>query len=241
MTPPSSLLARVRFFPTSNGMASATVENYIKQILLLLEEHPGETVSLGRLAARMGVSPGTTTTMAKSMAKDGLLRYEARRGVALTPQGEKLALKMLRKHRLVEMFLVSVLQLDWAEINEEAELLEHAVSDRLLEKIDAWLGHPKLDPHGDPIPSPAGKMIQRTLLPLADVSAGAQVRIAWIQQQDAPFLRYVLESGLVPGNFLRIVHVDPVADFVQVSFDDGKTLTLGGKAARAIQVEAVTK
>lgn len=224
-------------------MPTATVENYVKRVYLLAEAggDAGAHVSPGALAAGMGVSPGTVTTMLKGLAKAGLASYEPRRGVKLTPKGETLALRMLRKHRLVEMFLVTVLKLDWAEINEEAEQLEHAVSDRLLEKIDAFLDRPEHDPHGDPIPTAGGKIARRRLVRLAACARGARVRIACIRRQDAAFLRYVLDHRLTPGEFVRVLSADPAADVIRLRLGDGSELALGGKAAGEIEVEPASR
>src|SRR5437764_14428083 len=139
-------------------MPSSTVENYLKQIYLEQQHAPQELVAMGRLASAMAVVPGTATTMVKALADSGLVEYEPRGGVRLTRGGEQLALHVLRRHRLVELFLVKVVGLDWSEVHVEAEELEHAISEKVLEKIDALLGHPSVDPHGDPIPSPQGKM-----------------------------------------------------------------------------------
>src|SRR5262245_5456209 len=117
-------------------MSSSTIENYVKQLYLEQQKAPGALVPLGRLAERMGVVPGTATSMIKALADSGLVTYEARNGARLTPGGEKLALHVLRRHRLVELFLVQILKLDWSVVHEEAEALEHVISDRVLERID---------------------------------------------------------------------------------------------------------
>ena len=141
-------------------MASQTVENYLKAIYRAERElaSPGALVPMGRLAAAMGVVPGTATTMVKALAESELAHYEAYAGVRLTPAGERLAALVLRRHRLVEQFLVQVMGMPWDEVHDEAERLEHAVSDRLIDRIDEMLGHPAVDPHGDPIPGPEGAM-----------------------------------------------------------------------------------
>src|SRR5437660_1466205 len=149
-------------------MPSSTVENYLKHIYLEQQNAPEQLVSMGRLATVMKVVPGTATSMIKTLADSGLVRYEPRSGVNLTPGGEQLALHVLRRHRLVELFLVRVLNLDWSEVHQEAEELEHAISDKVLERIDALLGHPRVDPHGDPIPSAKGKLTHSPMLSLAD-------------------------------------------------------------------------
>src|SRR5215213_7350890 len=139
-------------------LPSSTVENYLKAI------YQGEStlaaddrlVPMGQVAATLGVAPGTATTMVKALAESGLAQYEPYSGVRLTPAGAKLAALVLRRHRLVELFLVKVMGMSWTEVHDEAELLEHAVSDRLIDRIDEMLGRPEVDPHGDPIPETDG-------------------------------------------------------------------------------------
>src|ERR1043165_5503845 len=144
-------------------MASETVENYLKAIYSLSAKSDSDQVSLGDLAAAVGVTPGTATTMVKKLALDRLAKYERYSGVALTAKGKQTALAVLRRHRLIETFLVRTLGMDWAEVHAEAERLEHALSDRLLQRLDAFLGHPAVDPHGDPIPDPRGRLRQTAL------------------------------------------------------------------------------
>jgi DtxR family Mn-dependent transcriptional regulator len=133
-------------------MATSTVENYLKNLYLEQHAAAGEMVSMGRIATAMNVVPGTATSMVKALADSGLVQYEPRSGVRLTHSGEQLALHVLRRQRLLEVFLVKILGLDWSVVHDEADQLEHAVSDRVLDRMDALLGHPKVDPHGDPIP-----------------------------------------------------------------------------------------
>src|SRR5437764_4466966 len=153
-------------------MPSSTVENYLKQIYLEQQPLGGDLVPMGRLATAMAVTPGTATTMIKALAEANLVTYEPRTGVRLTKPGEQLALHVLRRHRLVELFLVKMLGLDWSEVHEEAEHLEHAVSDKVLERMDALLGHPSVDPHGDPIPTAKGHLDELRLDSLADCPLG---------------------------------------------------------------------
>jgi DtxR family Mn-dependent transcriptional regulator len=218
-------------------MPSSTVENYVKQLYLLGQNHPDRLVPMGDLARAMHVVPGTATTMVKALAKARLLQHTPRVGARLTPTGEQLALQMLRKHRLIEMFLVHTLGLDWAEIHEEAELLEHAWSDRLVERLDAFLGHPRVDPHGDPIPSAAGRMPAPHSLPLAELPPGVPACITRITRQDAKFLRFINDAGLRPGCHLRLTRRDPVADLLAVTLADQREISLGGQAASHILVE----
>src|SRR5471032_3628365 len=141
-------------------MPTSTVENYLKAILVRSSDEDA-VVSTGSLSEALGVTPGTITTMVKSMASRGLLEHQPREGVRLTPEGRAHALAVVRKHRLIETFLVQVLKMDWKEVHEEAEALEHAISERVLLRIDALLGHPAADPHGDPIPTRKSPLLDR--------------------------------------------------------------------------------
>ena len=215
-------------------MATSTVEDYIKRIYL--EQQAGaQLVPFGRLAAAMDVVPGTVTTMVKALADSGLVGYEPRQGVRLTSAGEKLALHVLRRHRLIELFLVRVLRFDWSEVHDEAEELEHAVSERLIERIDELLGRPGYDPHGDPIPDAAGKVAERKLQPLSSARTDARGMIARIADQDAEFLRYATDRGLVPGAVVVIESVDPMGESIQLVVGE-RSLTLGHTAAAKILV-----
>ena len=137
--------------------------------------------------------------MVKALADNGLVKYEPRDGVRLTAAGERHALNVIRRHRLVELFLVRELGLDWSEVHEEAEELEHAISDKVLDKIDALLGHPQFDPHGDPIPGAKGQLASTTLKSLAECELHQPVRIAHVTGQDAAFLQTLHRLGLTPG------------------------------------------
>ena len=154
-------------------LPSHTVENYLKAIFQAQTAlaDAEALVPMGQLASALGVVPGTATTMVKALAESGLVRYEPYAGVRLTPAGEKLAALVLRRHRLIELFLVKVMGMSWTEVHDEAEQLEHAVSDRLIDRIDEMLGRPAVDPHGDPIPDPEGTVARPTLRDAADLSA----------------------------------------------------------------------
>ncbi len=202
-------------------MASRTIENYLKQLWLL--EHAvrkptsgagrstGNFVTMGQLSESMGVTPGTTTTMVKAMADAGLARYTPRAGVRLTRAGEKLALHVLRRHRLVELFLVEILAIDWAHAHEEAEELEHVISDTVLLAIDRLLGHPSADPHGDPIPSEAGMPEIQNASNLAEMKGGTEAVIVRIMDQSREFLTFARQNGLVPRAAITIAHINPGA------------------------------
>src|SRR5216110_2649649 len=146
-------------------LPSSTVENYLKAIYQGQTSLPRDQrlVPMGQVATALGVTPGTATTMIKALSESGLAEYEPYSGVRLTPAGEKLAGLVLRRHRLVEAFLVQVMGMSWADVHDDAEQLEHVVSDRLIDRIDEMLGRPTQDPHGDPIPNPAGAIARREL------------------------------------------------------------------------------
>lgn len=217
-------------------MASSTVENYLKTLLIEQQRQGDQLVPMGVLASAMRVAPGTATAMVKTLSESGLADYEPRGGVRLTSKGEKLALHVLRRHRLVELFLVEVLKLDWSEVDEEAEELEHAISDKVLAKIDELLGHPQVDPHGDPIPTSKGKLAQRAMRSLAECELNRPVRIARVMDQNPQFLQFVDRSNLKPGAQVVVKQRDELADSVVVSAR-GSTLTLGSSSASKILVE----
>jgi DtxR family transcriptional regulator, Mn-dependent transcriptional regulator len=219
-------------------MASSTVEDYLKQIYLEQQGLGGGLVPMGKLATAMRVVPGTATSMVKALADSGLVAYEPRTGARLTKGGEQLALHVLRRHRLVELFLVEALGLDWSEVHEEAEELEHAISDKVLDKIDRYLGHPAVDPHGDPIPSAKGKVDEARLQTLAESPAQAKLRIARIMDQDPPFLQFLDRSGLTPGTSITITGRDPFADSISLRAGSAAPITLGMAAALKILVES---
>src|SRR5437879_3090443 len=149
-------------------MATSTVEDYLKSLYAEQQRGGGGLVAMGALAVAMNVAPGTATAMVKTLAEAGLVEYEPRGGVKLSAKGEKLALHVLRRHRLVELFLVEVLGLDWSEVDVEAEELEHAISDKVMARIDEILNHPQVDPHGDPIPTAKGKIAERRMTSLVE-------------------------------------------------------------------------
>ena len=226
-------------------MATSTVEDYLKAILIEEQRHPDTLVTTGRIAAAIEVAPGTATSMVKTLADSGLVSYEPYSGVRLTEAGQQLATHVLRRHRLVELFLVQVLEMDWSEVHEEAERLEHAISERLLERIDEMLGRPSVDPHGDPIPDAAGRLDEPELPSLVSCPVGTPVRVARVADQDPEFLRLVERRGLKPGSRMRVEERDPAADLVAIRTAGegaadaaGVELSLGYRAAGKILVTA---
>jgi DtxR family transcriptional regulator, Mn-dependent transcriptional regulator len=178
-------------------VASLTVENYVKRIALIAaRSDPGSAVSTGELAQALNVSPGTVTGMLKTLSEASLATYTPYEGARLTESGQRLALKIIRRHRLLELFLVETLKMSWDEVHEEAEHMEHAASERLIDRIDEYLGYPAVDPHGDPIPRADGSLAEIEGTPLARCLPGQSFRVARVMDQDPAFLRYLSECGL---------------------------------------------
>ncbi len=219
-------------------MATSTVENYLKQLCLEQSANEGRQISMGRLASIMRVVPGTATSMVKALADSGLVEYEPRAGVRLTEHGRQLALHVLRRHRLIELFLVRTLGLDWSVVHDEAEALEHAVSDRVIERIDALLGYPTVDPHGDPIPSSQGHLEELRRMSLADCELGQPRRIARVLDQESEFLRFVERLGLTPGAVVTVMERERLSDAVRIHGSRGEVISLGLSAAAKILVES---
>lgn len=217
-------------------MATSTVENYLKHILLLSKD-ADTLVSMGALAESLAVVPGTATTMVKALADGGLVDHRPRQGVRLTAAGSRLALSVLRKHRLVETFLVNVLKMDWSAVHAEAEQLEHAISDDVLDRLDALLGHPAVDPHGDPIPSRQGKLSSQVYATLATCAVAKPLRIVRITEQSTEFLQFVEQNGLLPGAIVRVSDRNLAAGLVSLKKTGQKSLAVSLAAAGQILVE----
>ena len=220
-------------------LPSSTVENYLKAI------YHGQTslgvgdrlVPMGQVAGALSVTPGTATTMVKALAESGLAEYEPYIGVRLTAAGKKLAGLVLRRHRLVELFLVQVMGMSWAEVHDEAEKLEHVVSERLIERIDEMLGRPTHDPHGDPIPTPEGSLTPRQLDSLLTCPVGTPLKVTRITDQDPAFLRFIESNDLKPGQRLEVETRDTAADSVRLRGTDRGAITIGARAASKLLVE----
>ncbi len=221
-------------------MPSLTVENYLKAILQLVIATKSDSVSTGQLAATLNVAPGTVTSMLKTLAESGLASYTRYEGVSLTKAGRNLALRILRRHRLIELFLVRTLELTWDQVHEEAEHMEHAVSDMLIERIDEFLGRPETDPHGDPIPSADGLMRGRSAptMALSACPPASRIRIVRVLNQEPEFLRYLTETGLELG--ATAVVAENSAEGGLITARVGKKLvSLGHRAAEQLLVETL--
>jgi len=219
-------------------VATLTIENYVKSIYLIAARRdPGAPVATGELAQALSVSPGTVTGMLKALseADPPLATYTPYEGVQLTPTGRALAMQVIRRHRLVELFLVQTLQMPWDEVHEEAEHLEHAVSDRLVDRIDAYLGHPRVDPHGDPIPRADGTLPEPEGVPLATLGTGRRFRLARVMDQDPAFLRYLTDCGLDLGTAAELAENRPEAGALVLRVGE-RSVALGLDAAGKVLV-----
>src|SRR5262245_26130536 len=220
-------------------LPSSTVENYLKAIYLGVGAlSPGHRLlPMGQLAASLGVAPGTATTMVKTLAESGLVEYEPYTGVTLTAAGEKLAALVLRRHRLIELFLVQVMGLRWDEVHDEAEQLEHVVSDRLIERIDEMLGRPEVDPHGDPIPNSEGTVKQQEAQSLMTCPMNTPVTVTRVVDQDRLFLRFIENHHLKPGESIEVEERDAASDSVRVRGKGDQRITIGTRAASKLLVQ----
>jgi len=220
-------------------LPSSTVENYLKAIYLgVAGLNPGQRLlPMGHLAGALGVAPGTATTMVKALAESGLVDYEPYTGVALTAAGEKLAALVLRRHRLIELFLVQVMGLSWDEVHDDAEQLEHVVSERLIERIDEMLGHPEVDPHGDPIPDPEGTVKPQNVQSLMTCPLNTRVTVTRVVDQDRLFLRFIESHHLKPGESIEVEARDTASDSVRVKGKDDQRITIGTRAASKLLVQ----
>src|SRR5262249_34935342 len=223
-------------------LPSSTVENYLKAIYHGQSTLPTgqRLLPMGQVASALSVTPGTATTMVKTLAESGLVEYEPYAGVRLTKAGDKLAALVLRRHRLVELFLVRVMGMSWDEVHDDAEQLEHVVSDRLIDRIDEMLGRPTRDPHGDPIPSADGAVAHRQLENLLTCPVHTPLRVTRIAGQDPAFLRFIEQSNLKPGQALTVETRDPAADSVRLRAND-RTIPIGARAASKLLVETAAE
>ncbi len=192
---------------TVDADITAPVEDYLKAIYEL--ERGGVAVATTALAAQLDVAPPSVTGMVRRLADQGLLTHEPYHGVRLTPQGRRLALRTLRRHRVIEAYLSKALGYGWDEVHEEAERLEHAASDDLIDRMAAAIGEPSVDPHGAPIPRRDGAVEDERLCTLADVKVGATAEVMRISDDDPALLRYLADLELKPGCTVRVIERAP--------------------------------
>jgi len=234
--PPSVPSVLLRGMPKRS--LSRSVEDYLKAIYSLEEQ--GDAVSTSGLAEVLELQPGSVSGMVKRLAEAGYVEHERYRGARLTSEGRHEALRIIRRHRILETYLSERLGFSWDDVHEEAERLEHAASDRLIERMAAALQYPSHDPHGAPIPTPGGTVEPNSWTNLAQADAGTRVRICAVQDDDSERLRYMEARGLLPGVHLIVEKQAPFNGPVTVRLDTfpGTTQTVGYELARRILVDA---
>ena len=210
------------------------VEDYVTLIWKAVE-WPGGMPSTTDLADQLGVTASTVSANLKKLARDGYIRYEPYGRIELTESGREIAVGVVRCHRILETYLVNQLGLTWDQVHYEADRLEHAVSDLVLERMDAVLGHPRKDPHGDPIPDSNGVTVRDDSLPLSDISPDTTVEVARISDRSPDVLRYLQKRGNVVGSQVRVVDVSQAASALQATVE-GATVELSLHTAGSIRV-----
>jgi DtxR family Mn-dependent transcriptional regulator len=220
---------------TEHQEISSAVEDYAKAIYALEHRH-GEAVSTNALAERLGVTAASASGMVKRLGELGLVEHEPYRGVSLTTEGRRVALEVMRHHRLLELYLVQSLGVPWDRVHQEAEVLEHVLSEELEELIAAQLGNPTHDPHGDPIPTPDLTIEERPTESLQSLTGGDRGVFTRISDSDPDMLRFLAERGIAPGDEFEVVDKQPFDGPLFIRFGNDVHV-LGGSLARAMRVE----
>jgi DtxR family Mn-dependent transcriptional regulator len=218
------------------ALVSNAVQDYAKAIYSL-RDRSDEPVSTSAIAERLGVSAASSSAMVKRLESLGLLEREPYHGVELTAAGERVALEVIRHHRLLELYLSEALGMSWDRVHEEAEVLEHAISPELSQLIAEKLGNPTHDPHGDPIPSADGEIERERTRALSDLEPGERGRFTRISDSDSEMLRYLSARGIVPGATVEVVGREPFGGPLTVRAAGGEH-ALGDRLAAAMRIEA---
>lgn len=220
-----------------NSLNHQAIEDYLKTIYTLSEEE--SPVSTSRIAEARQVKPASATSMIQRLAELNLVDYKKHYGVTLSESGRQIALEVIRHHRLIELYLMEALGFRWDEVHEQADILEHVISEKLEERIAAALNHPTHDPHGDPIPARDGTMVRRNVRPLATLSASTEARVARVvDDANTQMLRYLEKLGLLPGAVLRVQDVAPFDGPLTLEVEDREVI-IGFNAAGAVLVEVL--
>jgi len=225
---------------SANPPLTGPVEDYLKAIYdLERDAHPAAT---NDIAERLAISPASVSGMMRRLAEQGLITHEPYRGARLTTDGRRAALRTLRRHRILECYLTEVLGYPWDRVHDEAERLEHAASEELIERMADALGNPLHDPHGAPIPSREGVVEETTRRALSDVGAGENVRVRMVMDDDGDRLRYLAELGIRPGSIIRLLDRAPFDGPITLWVGDGAggvTRAVGPALAAQVFVESL--
>lgn len=220
---------------------SVSTQNYLK-VIWGIEEWSQEPVTASEIAQKTGLRMSSVSDAVRKLAGQGLLDHQRYGAVELTAQGREYAVQMVRRHRLLETFLVDVLGYDWEKIHDEAENLEHAVSDFFVARLDELLGHPERDPHGDPIPNAQGVVQLPDAQPLTLMLPGTRVRVERISDEDAQLLAFFSERGITPGAVLKLGTPEPFSDALAVLVEASQEpISLGNRAGNALYVAAIER
>ena len=221
---------------------SSSVGDYLKAIWELSEEGAAEgAASTTDVAERLSFSAASVSNMFVRLREMGLAEYERYHGATLTEEGRAEALRLLRRHRLIETFLVECLGYSWEEVHEQAESMEHSVTDAFTERLAAFLGHPAQDPHGDPIPAADGTLEADDSFPLAAATPGQQVRVYRVDDEEPAKLAYLEELGLTPGRLLEVREVRAIDGVVVVEDEAAETRSIGGPLAGSVFVRSASE
>ncbi|HEY2602514.1 MAG TPA: metal-dependent transcriptional regulator [Thermoleophilaceae bacterium] len=224
---------------TDASHLTAAVEDYAKAIYALQTQR-GHAVNTNSIAGRLGVTPASASNMAKKLSTLGLVQHVPYKGVRLTPAGQRVALEVLRHHRLLELYLAENLDVPWDRVHDEAEVLEHVLSEELEEQIARKLGNPTHDPHGDPIPTRELQIEEGHTSNMQSLEPGARGTFVRISDSDPEMLRYLADQGIAPGDDFEIVDKQPFDGPVSARFGQ-RIQVLGGALARAMRAELVTE
>lgn len=217
-------------------MATETEENYIKAIFKITERNQG-SANTNAIAKHLSTSPASVTDMLKRLSSKDYFHYEKYKGVYLTSKGIKLATNLVRKHRLWEVFLVDKLNFSWDEVHELAEKLEHIDSEKLITKLDNYLGNPKYDPHGDPIPNAEGKFTIRNQISLTFLQKGLSGVIVGVKEHDKPFLQYLNSKNVKLGSHIKVLEVIEYDHSMEVLINNEEKINLSSKACNNLLVK----
>jgi DtxR family Mn-dependent transcriptional regulator len=212
---------------------SSSIGDYLKAIWQLVGSGVASTSDVSE---QLSVAPASVTRMLGRLQEMGLVQYERYRGASLTPKGCTEALRLVRRHRLIETFLLEYLSYSWEEVHEEAERLEHAVSDEFTERLASFLGHPGHDPHGDPIPTATGALEPDDSFPVSEAEAGQRVKVFKVSDEEASVLDYFGERGLVPGKTLTVKEARKLDAVVTVEDESGERFSFGQPLAGSLFV-----
>jgi DtxR family Mn-dependent transcriptional regulator len=214
---------------------TAPAEDYLKAIYDL--ERSGNAAGTNEIAAQLAIAPASVSGMVRRLAEQGLIEHERYHGVRLTDAGRRAALRTLRRHRIIEAYLAQALGYAWDRVHDEAERLEHAASDELIDRMAAAIGEPAQDPHGAPIPTREGSVEEPQLTSIDELSVGARARIRRVSDRDADRLRYLAELGMTPGATFDVTAREPFDGPITIRLDDGSERSVGRSLARQVLVE----